>query len=186
MQTLPALDRVRAAAAPLPFADARRFSQNHIPVGRGFAWLASLVGAIACLASPAAAQPAGPGGGGAQGPMEVGVIELKKERTPYSVTVAGRAVAFEQVDVRPRVAGVVSEILYEPGKKVAVGDPLFKIEDATYAAQVASAEADVQSARAELAFAASKLRRYKKIETTGVTGADVEEAAASELKAKAP
>ncbi|WP_226573438.1 efflux RND transporter periplasmic adaptor subunit [Acuticoccus sediminis] len=131
------------------------------------------------------AQPMPPGGMGAPGPREVGVIEMKREEVPYVVTVPGRAVAYEQVDIRPRVGGIVSEVVYTAGRPVKVGDLLFRIEDETYAAEVAADEAAVKSAEAQLSAKKAQVERYTRLEGTGVTRADVQTAEVEVAEAEA-
>ena len=124
-------------------------------------------------------------GGQSQGPLTVGVITLEQSDVPYQVTLPGRAVAYEQVDIRPRVNGVIAEIAYQPGRPVKVGDLLFRIDNETYEASVQSAEAEVASAQASLEGAQVTLERYKKIEGTGISSADVKDAEVSLHQAEA-
>ncbi len=49
--------------------------------------------------------PGGPGGPGPSGPRLVGIVEIATEAVPFTVELPGRAVAFEQADIRPRVGG---------------------------------------------------------------------------------
>lgn len=109
-------------------------------------------------------------------PKKVGVITLHKATVPRIVTLPGRAVAFEQVDIRPRVSGVISKILYTPGEKLEVGTPLFQLDDASYVAAVAAAEADAVKAKANLPIAQAAYDRAKKLEGSGYTEAQVETA----------
>jgi membrane fusion protein (multidrug efflux system) len=46
----------------------------------------------------------------------VGVLAMHVQKVPQIYTLPGRAIAFQQVGIRPRVGGVVTKILYEPGK----------------------------------------------------------------------
>jgi membrane fusion protein (multidrug efflux system) len=137
---------------------------------------------LSVFASMASAQgaPTGP-----SGPMEVGVIEAKLQDVPRSVTLPGRAVAFQEVEVRPRVGGVIEEILYTPGQQLAVGDPLFRIDDSSYLAAEASARADLAKAQANLPVAQSAYDRAKQLSGRGYTEAEVEEASATLAEAKA-
>ena len=147
--------------------------------------LALLVGLL--VPSLVWAQPA-PGaamGGSDQGPLPVGVITLEQADVPYEVTLPGRAVAYEQVSIRPRVNGVIAQIAYQPGRPVKVGDLLFRIDNETYEASVQSAEAEVASAKASLEGAQITLERYKKIEGTGISSADVKDAEVSLHQAEA-
>ena len=124
------------------------------------------------LALPVAAQQA-PGAGAAP-PMQVGVVEMARQAVPVSVTLPGRAVAYQDVDVRPRVGGVIEEILYAPGQPLKVGDPLFRIDDASYRAQVASDRAALATAEANLPVAQSNFDRAQQLSGRGYTEAEVQ------------
>ncbi|SOC14535.1 membrane fusion protein (multidrug efflux system) [Rhodobacter sp. JA431] len=142
----------------------------------------TLLAALALtFATPALAQE-GPQGARS---IEVGVIELSQSDVPYTVTLPGRAVAFEQVDIRPRVAGVISEILYQAGRPVRAGTPLFTIDGDTYAADLKSAQATVDGAKAALEAAKATYARYKKLETTSISTEDVEAARVAVAQAEA-
>nr|WP_321981493.1 efflux RND transporter periplasmic adaptor subunit [uncultured Cohaesibacter sp.] len=146
---------------------------------------ALLVGLLAPALVSAQPAPGGPMGGQTQGPLTVGVITLEEADVPYEVTLPGRAVAYEQVDIRPRVNGVIADIAYTPGRPVKVGDLLFRIDNETYEASVQSAEAEVASAQASLEGAQITLDRYKKIEGTGISSGDVKDAEVSLHQAEA-
>jgi len=118
-------------------------------------------------------------------PMQVGIVEMMRQPVPSTVTLPGRAVAFEEVDLRPRVDGVIEEILYTPGQPLKVGDPLFRIDDAAYRAAVASDEADLATAEANLPVAQSAYDRAEKLEGSGYTEAEVETAKATLAEAQA-
>jgi len=134
---------------------------------------------LSILASMACAQ------GAPSGPMDVGVIEARLQEVPRAVTLPGRAVAFQEVEVRPRVGGVIEEILYTPGQHLEVGDPLFRIDDSAYLAAEASARADLATAQANLPVAQSAYDRAERLSGRGYTEAEVEEARASLAEAKA-
>ena len=142
---------------------------------------------LSVLASMACAQgaPSGPMQGGPSDPLKVGVIEVKLQDVPHIVTLPGRAVAFQEVEVRPRVGGVIEDILYTPGQPLKVGDPLFRIDDSAYFAAEASARADLATAQANLPVAQSAYDRAEGLSGRGYTEAEVEEARASLAEAKA-
>lgn len=129
-----------------------------------------------------AQQAGGAQGGGA---TEVGVVTLDREPVPFTTTVPGRAVAYQQVDIRPRVGGMISEIVYESGRPVAAGDVLFRIEDDTYRADVASAQAAVDLAQASVDAAQETVTRYENLLGTGVTAEDMATARVSLKQAEA-
>lgn len=127
----------------------------------------------------------GPPGGADMGPLEVGVVELTLQEIPRVVTSPGHAVAFQEVEVRPRVGGVIEEVLYTPDQLLEVGDPLFRIDDSSYVAAEATAQADVATAEANLSVAQSAYDRAVQLEGSGYTEAEVETARASLAEAKA-
>lgn len=121
----------------------------------------------------------------ASGPKSVGVIEIETESVPFTVELPGRAVAYEQADIRPRVEGMIVEIPYAPGTELAVGDVLFRIERDSYEAEASAAEAEVSQAESALQAARVTLERYRRLVGSGVTQETVEEAEVAELQAEA-
>lgn len=122
---------------------------------------------------------------GAAQPMQVGVLTMQLQDVPQTLDLPGRAVAFEQVDIRPRVDGVVTEILYTPGTPLKVGDPLFRLDDAAYAATVASNAADLAEAEANLPVKQAAYDRAEKLRDKGYTQAEIESAQSELASAKA-
>ena len=124
-------------------------------------------------------------GGMAAGPTTVGVVTLENADVPVTTTIPGRAVAYESVDIRPRVGGTISEIVYQPGRRIEAGDVLFRIESETYEADVAAARASVALAEAAAAAAQAPVTRYEALEGTGVTTETLETARVSALQSAA-
>ncbi|MBT51907.1 MAG: efflux transporter periplasmic adaptor subunit [Mameliella sp.] len=146
-----------------------------------------MMGAVLALTGSATIANAqfGPPGGMDMGPLEVGVVELTLQEVPRVVTSPGRAVAFQEVAVRPRVGGVIEEVLYTPDQLLQVGDPLFRIDDSAYVAAEATARANVAMAEANLAVTQSAYDRAEQLAGRGYTEAEVEAARASLAEAKA-
>lgn len=136
------------------------------------------------IAPPALAQM-GPPGGMPTGPKEVGTIELTRQDVPFSVTLPGRAVAYEQTEIRPQVGGTIAEILYKPGAKVAVGDPLFSISSDSYEAVVAQAEAELARAQVAVPEARATVERYQSLQGSSVTEVELETARVTLKQAEA-
>lgn len=142
-----------------------------------------VIGSALMLAGlPLAAQTAG---GAAAKPREVGVITAEKQEVPRSYVLPGRAVAYEEADIRPRMTGVITEILYEPGRAITRGTPMFRMDDTSARADLRAAEAAVGSARAEVNVSRSALDRAERLVGSGVTQADLETARAAYEKAAA-
>ncbi|WP_334177174.1 efflux RND transporter periplasmic adaptor subunit [Pseudoxanthobacter sp.] len=110
--------------------------------------------------SGAAAQAGGPG---AMPPPAVGVITATPKDVPLVYDYAGRVSAFREVEVRARVAGVLLSRNFVEGAAVKEGDILFRIDPATYEADVARAAAQVQRAEAGLRQAEADAERANQL-----------------------
>lgn len=77
----------------------------------------------------------------------------------------GRFAPSKTVEVRPRVSGAVTQILFKDGDYVQAGQALFVVDPRPYAAALAEARADAASASATLALARSDYARV-----AGLTG----------------
>ncbi|MDO6480447.1 efflux RND transporter periplasmic adaptor subunit [Shimia thalassica] len=141
--------------------------------------------ALTGFAMTASAQPGPPGMSAPSGPVEVGVIAATLQEVPRVVTSPGRAVAYQDVEVRPRVGGVVEEILYTPGQSLEVGAPLFRIDDSSYLAAVATARSNLATAEANLPVLQAAYTRAEALSGRGYTEAEVETARASLAEAEA-
>ncbi|MBM3604861.1 MAG: efflux RND transporter periplasmic adaptor subunit [Alphaproteobacteria bacterium] len=118
-------------------------------------------------------------------PKQVGVIQIARQDVPRVVTLPGRAVAASSTAIRPRVGGIVTEILYRQGQSIEAGAPMFRIEDTTYQANLASAEAQVASAAAQVTQAEASFNRTQQLLGSGTTQAQVETARAALDQARA-
>ena len=123
--------------------------------------------------------------GQAPPPRQVGVVEMQLQDVPRVVTLPGRAVASEQALIRPRVSGMITEILYQPGTLLQPGSPMFRLDATTYEANVISAEANVLSARAATTQAVSAYERVSRLQSSGSTRADLETAQSNMEQAQA-
>ncbi|SIS70404.1 efflux RND transporter periplasmic adaptor subunit [Phaeovulum vinaykumarii] len=140
--------------------------------------LSLLLPLFLALSGAAAAQEGAP-------PAKVGVMEMTRAEVAQTTVLPGRAVAFQKVDLRPRVEGVVEDILYTPGRPVKAGDPMFRIDDAAYRAEVAADRSELTKARAALELARSAYARASQLEGSGYTAAEVESARADLAEAEA-
>ncbi|MDQ7261862.1 efflux RND transporter periplasmic adaptor subunit [Paracoccus sp. PS-1] len=121
----------------------------------------------------------------ASGPKEVGVVAVKAESVPLVSTLPGRAVARDAVDIRPRVDGFVTEVLYNPGQPIKAGDPMFRIDPTTYEAAVEEARANLASAKAAVPQAEAAYERARRLQGSGSTQAALEQAQATMEQAQA-
>lgn len=107
-------------------------------------------------------------------PPQVGVVTVQPRQVPRILTVPGRAVAQSQAAIRPRVGGLITEILYQPGTALEAGAPMFRIDPTIYQANLTSAEAQVASARAALTEAETSFGRTEQLLGSGTTQAQVD------------
>ncbi|WP_287883418.1 MULTISPECIES: efflux RND transporter periplasmic adaptor subunit [Paracoccus] len=135
--------------------------------------------ALSLVGQAAAQQPVAPG------PRQVGVISVTAESVPLVSTLPGRAVARDAVDIRPRVDGFVTEVLYNPGQPIKVGDPMFRIDPTTYEAAVQEARANLASAKAAVPQAEAAYERSRRLQGSGSTQAALEQAQATMEQAQA-
>ncbi len=75
----------------------------------------------------------------------------------------GRFIAIDEVDVRARVSGYLDKIHFKDGQLVKEGDLLFTIDKRPFATALDLAKANVQRAKAELAFAEGDLERASQL-----------------------
>ena len=122
-----------------------------------------VIAAISIIAISGCSQEPAPqaAGGGQQPPPTVSVLEVALQPVENTVTLPGRVSPMRQSQVRPQVEGVITERLFEEGAFVEKGQQLYQIDDSRYAAQLASAKADVKSAEANRKTLEARAERYK-------------------------
>ena len=124
---------------------------------------------------PAAAIAQQPGGDAP--PPTVTVVTLHAQDVTLTTTLPGRVTASAEAEVRPQVNGIVAQRLFEEGRRVKVGDPLFLIDKTTYEAVVAQAEAAVAQALAQAQNARSEATRVGELRDRRVASVSTTEAA---------
>lgn len=117
-------------------------------------WLALSLGLGCASEDPA---PAGPPP--EMPPPEVSVVEVKAERVVLEKKLPGRVAPLAMAEVRPQVAGLVLERLFEEGATVEAGQPLYRIDKASYEVALAQARAQLARAEAQLSLIDTRKRR---------------------------
>lgn len=87
------------------------------------------------------------------------VIETVRPARRYT----GRIDATEQVQIRPRVSAYLQQVHVDDGVMVDAGELLYTLDSAPFAARVASAQADLALAEANLKLARSEAARGAKL-----------------------
>nr|WP_240989462.1 efflux RND transporter periplasmic adaptor subunit [Salipiger mangrovisoli] len=106
---------------------------------------------------------------GERPPQPVTVVTLQSSDVTLTTKLPGRVQASGVAEVRPQVGGIVIERLFEEGTAVNRGDPLYRIDPASYEAAKASAEASLAQAQATLASADRELKRQQELRDRSVT-----------------
>jgi membrane fusion protein (multidrug efflux system) len=98
------------------------------------------------LLAAASVLPVGRGVAQTPPPPEVVVAPAEMAEVRESAGFNGRVVATQKVDIRPRVAGFLQEILFTEGARVDAGAVLYRIQDEDYRAAVAEIEGSIKAA----------------------------------------
>jgi len=117
---------------------------------------------------------------------QVGVVVLHPQSVALTAELPGRTNASFVAEVRPQVGGIIQERYYKEGGEVAVGDPLYLIDPASYRAAYDSAVAAQQKAEAAVPSAEAKVERYQSLaKQNAVAKQDLDDATATLASAKA-
>ncbi|MFD1880518.1 efflux RND transporter periplasmic adaptor subunit [Paracoccus pacificus] len=115
--------------------------------------------------------------GGEAPPPAVTVVTLKSQDVTLTATLPGRVTAAAEAEVRPQVNGIVIERLFDEGREVKEGDPLFRIDPTTYEAAIALAEANVAQAQAQADAARREATRVAELRDRRVASEQTQETA---------
>ncbi|AKI02207.1 RND family efflux transporter, MFP subunit [Hoeflea sp. IMCC20628] len=118
---------------------------------------------LALMASAASAQQQ------ERPPTPVTVVTVQAQTVTVTSTLPGRVVASGVAEVRPQVNGIIVDRLFEEGSAVKEGDVLYRIDPATYKAQVVAAQAAVNQAQVSLDSANRDLKRMETLRKSNVT-----------------
>jgi membrane fusion protein (multidrug efflux system) len=161
-------------------------SERRIPAA------SSLVAALCAAALLAACgkPEGGPGGPGQMPPPEVSVVGVQPRDIPVVLEYVGQTEGMREVEVRPRVGGILLKWNYTEGSTVRAGQSLFTIDPVPYQTLVARAEAELASTRAQHAQATREIARLKPLLDKGMVSqkayddaVSAEEVAAAQIKA---
>jgi len=94
-------------------------------------------------------------------PAQVTVELVEQRQIQQWDTFNGRIAAMESVEIRPRVSGYIDAVNFQDGQPVRKGQVLFTIDARPYQAALASAQAQLQHARAAAALARTQDKRAR-------------------------
>ena len=118
--------------------------------GIGIGLLAVLCGA--CDRSPAPV---------ATPPPTVAAMPVVQRDTPISMEIIAGVKAFQEVEIRSRVGGMLDRVAFKEGQPVGKGELLFAIDPLPLDASVADAAAKLAEAEADLTRARQDVERYR-------------------------
>lgn len=81
-------------------------------------------------------------------PPQVSILMVTPQELPVEREYIGQTKGSREVEIRPRVGGIIEQRLYEEGSRVESGQILFQLDPKSYEAQLAAAEAVLARARA--------------------------------------
>lgn len=142
-------------------------SSTRRTAGRTLLWLLLLVVVVAALwwffmrdtDTPENTQ--GPGAMG--GASAVSAIAAQKGDFPIILSALGTVRSLSSIEIRPRVEGELVSVDFQEGEAVEKGQVLAHIDDRTYQAQLAQANAELTQNQAQLATAREDLTRYENL-----------------------
>jgi membrane fusion protein (multidrug efflux system) len=152
--------------------------QKSRAIATGVCAIAAAASLSACGKKQAAPPP--------QGPATVGVVTVQSQAVAVQTELPGRTTAYQTSEVRPQVGGLVTARLFQEGANVSAGQPLYRIDPATYQAAVRQAQAQLASAQATLTAARLRANRYTElVKINAVSKQEADDAVASAGQASA-
>lgn len=122
-------------------------------------------------------------------PPEVSAVTVQPRDIPITLQYVGRTEGVREVEVRPRVGGILLAWNYREGGTVQAGQSLFSIDPVPYQTAVAKAEADLASAKARHVQSLRDIERIKPLVEQGMISrkayddaVSAEEVAAAQMK----
>ena len=101
--------------------------------------------------------------GNGQAPLPVGTIVASRKAVEKTMDFRGRVDAVQRVDIRARVTGYLEDVQFQEGSTVAVGQPLYRIEDGLFKAAVEQAQGAVERSKASQTLTAIQLQRAQEL-----------------------
>jgi membrane fusion protein (multidrug efflux system) len=114
-------------------------------------------------------------------PAQVTVETVAAQTLPISFEYVGRLEASREVEIRPRVSAIIERRYFEEGAPVKASALLFKLDGASFAAQVRAAGAELANRQALLAEAKLELDRTRTLAAQGFVSTRALDAAQTAL-----
>ena len=92
---------------------------------------------------------------------EVVVQTVSQRATALPLEIVAEIKALSEVEIRPRVSGLVTKLTFQPGQRVKAGDLLAEIDTRVYDEAVIDAQAKLAEAQAQRARSQQDVARYQ-------------------------
>jgi membrane fusion protein, multidrug efflux system len=154
--------------------------QSYLMTARYSLLLVSLLILTACGKDGGSAQ------NGGMPAMPVTVVEVQTSIVPISAEAVAQTEGAKEVEIRPRVGGILLKRLYEEGAAVKAGQPMFLIDPVPYEIALSQARAQLAQQQALIEQAKREQQRLKVLlETQSVSQREYDNAFSDEAVAKA-
>src|SRR5512135_367666 len=119
-------------------------------------------------------------------PPEVAVGQPVEQTAIEYFTTTGRVAAVEEVEVRARVGGYLTQVNFQDGRDVKAGDVLFQIDPRPYEADVMRSEGELAKWQAQLRKAQADVARNTRLLPKGAASErELEQSVASKESSQA-
>lgn len=160
-----------------------RFHKNNVSnTSRGMAVVALIsLALMACSkADPNAGQP--PGGMA----LPVSVIEVQPTTVPISAEAVAQTEGAKEVEIRPRVGGILLKRMYEEGASIKEGQAMFLIDPAPYQIALSQARAQLAQQKALVEQSVREENRLKELlETKSISQREYDNAVSTTAVSRA-
>lgn len=96
-------------------------------------------------------------------PAKVSVFEVQQQTMSEQTELPGRTVPYLIAEVRPQVGGILKSRLFTEGGDVKAGMPLYQIDPTIYEANLSSAKASLEKAKANLISTEIRNTRFQEL-----------------------
>lgn len=118
--------------------------------------------------------------------MPVSVLEMQPTTVPIQTEAVAQTEGAKEVEVRPRVGGILLKKLFEEGAEIKEGQPMFSIDPVPYQMQVAQANAQLAQQKARLVQTQREAVRLKQLlETKSISQREYDNAVSDQAMASA-
>lgn len=99
-------------------------------------------------------------------PMPVGVKTLKSTNVPISTEAVAQTEGAKEVEIRPRVGGILLKKLFEEGAEIKAGQAMFLIDPVPFQIALSNAKAQLAQQKAKLEQAEREAKRLQNLVAT--------------------